>query len=58
VKIDITLREHMVYPLERRRVLRGYPEFEDIPEDRLLGVYSLEEIAAEKSDRAGRPGKK
>jgi uncharacterized protein len=56
VKVDITLREHLAYPLERRQVLRGYPEFEDIPEDRLIAVYSLGEIAAEKvialADRA------
>jgi predicted nucleotidyltransferase component of viral defense system len=48
VKVDITLREHLAYPLERRNVLRGYPEFADIPADRPLSVYSLQEIAAEK----------
>lgn len=48
VKVDITLREHLVFPLNQRAVLRAYPEFADIPEGRLLQVYSLEEIATEK----------
>jgi uncharacterized protein len=56
VKVDITVRERLVFPLEERAILRGYPEFSDVPEDRLIGVYSLEEIAAEKiialADRA------
>jgi predicted nucleotidyltransferase component of viral defense system len=56
VKVDITVRELLVYPLQDRRVLRGYEEFSDVSEDRSLFVYSLEEIAAEKimalADRA------
>jgi len=56
VKVDITLRERLVYPLPERAILRGYDEFEDVPENRLLRVYSLDEIATEKtlalSDRA------
>ena len=56
VKVDITLREKLVYPLTERPVLRGYEEFTDLPENRLLLVYSLEEIATEKilalADRA------
>jgi uncharacterized protein len=38
VKVDITLREKLVYPLPERSVLRGYDEFEDLPESRLLRV--------------------
>jgi len=49
VKVDVTLAERIVFPLERRPVLQGYPEFADIPEDALLSVYSLGEIAAEKA---------
>jgi len=49
VKVDITLREKLVYPLPERTVLRGYDEFADLPEDRLLLVYSLEEITTEKT---------
>jgi uncharacterized protein len=49
VKVDITLHEQLVYPLQNRPVLRGYDEYTDLPEQRLLSVYSLEEIAAEKT---------
>ncbi len=49
VKVDVTLREHLVYPLQERPVLRGYEEFADLPEKRLVRVYSLAEIAAEKT---------
>jgi len=49
VKVDITLREQLVYPLQQRPNLRGYQEFTDLPENRLLRVYSLEEIATEKT---------
>lgn len=49
VKVDVTLREALVYPLIERPVLRGYQEFADLPDGRLLRVYSLEEIAAEKT---------
>jgi predicted nucleotidyltransferase component of viral defense system len=49
VKVDITLTEMLVYPLQERAVLRGYEEFSDLPEERHLLVYSLEEIATEKT---------
>ncbi len=49
VKVDVTLREHLVYPLQQRPVLRGYEEFGDVPENRLIQVYSLAEIATEKT---------
>lgn len=56
MKVDITIKEQFVSPLQERYVLRGYDEYSDLPEDRLVRVYSLEEIAAEKmvalSDRA------
>ncbi len=48
VKVDITIREHLVFPLEERRVLRGYAEFADLPDNRSVRVYSLREIVAEK----------
>jgi predicted nucleotidyltransferase component of viral defense system len=34
--------------VEQPPVLRTYPEFEDIPEDCQISVYSLNEIATEK----------
>jgi predicted nucleotidyltransferase component of viral defense system len=49
VKVDVTLRERLVYPLQQCRILRGYVEFTDLPMDRTLHVYSLNEIAAEKT---------
>jgi predicted nucleotidyltransferase component of viral defense system len=56
VKVDITIREELVYPLQQHPVLRGYEEFTDLPAGEPLEVYSLEEITAEKvialADRA------
>lgn len=56
VKVDITIREQLVFPLEARPVLRAYEEFTDLPEGRVVQAYSLAEIAAEKvvalADRA------
>ncbi len=49
VKVDITVREQLVFPLEERPVLRGYDEFDDLPSDRFLQTYSLGEIASEKA---------
>lgn len=48
VKVDVTIRELLVTPVEERPVLRAYPEFRDLPEDARVRVYSLEEIACEK----------
>lgn len=56
VKVDITVREQVVFPLEARPVLRAYEEFSDLPEGRVISTYSLAETAAEKvlalADRA------
>lgn len=49
VKVDITINEILSFPLEDRPVLRGYMEFSDLPENRPILVYSLNEIAAEKT---------
>ena len=48
VKVDITVSEILVFPVEQLSVLRTYPEFEDVPEDLPISVYSLNEIATEK----------
>ncbi len=48
VKVDVTIREEVVFPIEERPVLRGYAEYKDLPEDARVRVYSLPEIAAEK----------
>jgi hypothetical protein len=48
VKVDITVREQLVFPLEARTVLRGYAEYSDLPDGRVVQAYSLAETAAEK----------
>jgi hypothetical protein len=48
VKIDITIRERLVLPLVERTVVRGYEEYEDLPDGAVVRVYSLEEISVEK----------
>jgi predicted nucleotidyltransferase component of viral defense system len=48
VKVDITISEVLCFPVEQRPGLRAYPEFEDLPEDRPVAVYGLNEIATEK----------
>jgi predicted nucleotidyltransferase component of viral defense system len=48
VKVDITLDEVLVFPVERLPVLQAYEEFQDLPKDRRIAVYSLNEIATEK----------
>lgn len=56
VKVDMTIRERLVLPIAQQPVIRGYDEYEDLPEGAIVRVYSLEEIAVEKivalSDRA------
>ena len=48
VKTDITIKEKLVFPIEERPVLGAYEEYEDIPGNAVVKVYSLKEIAAEK----------
>ena len=48
VKVDITIRERIVFPVEALPVLKVYDEYRDLPADAVIGVYSLNEIAAEK----------
>jgi len=55
VKVDVTLNERLIHPLEERPILRGYEEFVDLPENRLIRVYSLDEIATEKTLALVRP---
>ena len=49
VQVDVTLREKLAFPLLELPVLRGYEEFTDLPADRHIRVYSLGEIATEKT---------
>ena len=56
LKVDVTVRERLVFPIEDRPVLREYEEYADLPEDAKVRVYSVGEIVAEKvvalTDRA------
>jgi len=48
VKVDITIRERIVFPIENIPVLKAYSEYQDLPEDAAIGVYSINEITTEK----------
>ncbi|MDP3017564.1 MAG: nucleotidyl transferase AbiEii/AbiGii toxin family protein [Deltaproteobacteria bacterium] len=48
VKVDITIRERLVFPIEGRPILKTYAEYADLPAEATIGVYTLHEIAAEK----------
>ena len=48
IKVDNTISEVLHFRVERLPILRHYPEYADIPEDKTIAVYSLNEIAAEK----------
>jgi predicted nucleotidyltransferase component of viral defense system len=48
VKVDITIRDRIVFPVATLPVLKAYAEYRDLPSDATVGVYSLKEIAAEK----------
>jgi predicted nucleotidyltransferase component of viral defense system len=43
----IALSELLSFPGEQLPLLRDYPEFDDIPTDRSIALYSLGEIGAE-----------
>jgi uncharacterized protein len=55
VKVDITIREHLVLPLLDRPVVRGYDEYDDLPDGAVVRAYSLHEIAVEKIVALGDP---
>lgn len=48
VKVDVTIREEVVCPLEQPTILRAYDEYTDFPDGHTLRAYSLDEIAIEK----------
>lgn len=56
VKVDATIREQLIFPLEARPVLLAYEEFSDLPDGRIVQAYALAETATEKvlalADRA------
>ena len=56
LKVDITIHEKVVRPIEEVAVLRGYPEYEDLPDGALVRVYSLSEDRRGEGGRPRRPG--
>jgi predicted nucleotidyltransferase component of viral defense system len=48
IKVDITIKEKLVFKPVYKPLLRPYGEFADLPGDSKIQVYSLGEIAAEK----------
>lgn len=49
IKVDITIKERVFYPPEELAVLKSFDEYSDLPEEEKILVYSLCEIAAEKT---------
>ena len=47
-KVDITINERIVMPVQELPVLKGYDEYADLPENSNIQVYALEEILVEK----------
>jgi predicted nucleotidyltransferase component of viral defense system len=48
IKIDITIKERLVFPPVKQPALRVYDEYADLPKDATVHVYTLKEIATEK----------
>lgn len=48
IKVDITIKEQLVFPLANQPALRVYDEYADLPKDASVHVYTLKEIATEK----------
>jgi len=48
VKVDITIQEKIVFPVASNPVLKTYDEYEDLPDDAIISIYSMNEIVSEK----------
>jgi len=53
LKVDVTLTERLIFPIESRTILKTYPEFADLPENVTVKAYSMNEIATEKAVALG-----
>ncbi|MCE3238551.1 MAG: hypothetical protein K0R24_1532 [Gammaproteobacteria bacterium] len=49
IKVDITIKEKVFYMPEKHAVIKSCEEFSDLPEGEKILVYSLAEIATEKT---------
>ena len=48
IKMDFTINELLLFPLERKRFFKLYKEYSDVPLNTEILVYSIEEILVEK----------
>lgn len=48
IKIDFTINEILLFPIERKKFFRIYEEYYDIPKNVKILVYSIKEIFVEK----------
>ena len=49
VKVDVTFRENILTPIEDKTIIRTYEEYSDFLSEPTIKVYSLEEVAIEKT---------
>lgn len=48
-KVDVTFKENILTPIEEKKIIRTYEEYTDFPAEPKILVYSLEEVAIEKT---------
>lgn len=48
IKVDITIKEKVIFTVKEKPVIKGYKEYIDLPENAVIRVYSLDEITTEK----------
>lgn len=49
VKVDVTFKENILTPIEEKNIIRTYEEYTDFLSEPKIFVYSLEEVAIEKT---------
>jgi predicted nucleotidyltransferase component of viral defense system len=49
VKVDVTFKEHILTPIDEKNIIKTYEEYVDFLSDPKVKVYSLEEVAIEKT---------
>ena len=49
VKVDITFKENIITPIEEKQIIQTYEEYTDFIKESKIWVYSLEEVAIEKT---------
>lgn len=49
IKVDVTIKEHLVNSIEEHPILKSYSEYSDLPENKKILAYSTNEIVIEKT---------